>query len=281
MAGRALLLLFQCQWRIWHNQRDASNNCHMLSKSADIIDHIIRVWMDCEVQKVAEFVSVCYVAVGPAWRRLCHRRLNFHKPCPSCTLWRSTNLVLIDLALRTINNTSDKPSYNLYKISHISVISSCLNNHPRILSTLQGQWSGCHKSLMLLYSIFNNIVQNVAMGHSRTPVVSNAPAVAFASGSTTDDKRSNVVAINAVNNLIRTLNNTITTQFHDKLTVVSTTTGQLYQVPGLTSELGEYFAMNESRASIFLSLWQEERAAYAQKLYNQFCAPNLAAGPSV
>ena len=102
---------------------------------------------------------------------------------------------------------------------------------------------------------------------------------------TTDDKRSNVVAINAVNNSIRTLNDTITTQFCDKLTVVSTATGQLYQVPGLTSEqimeLGEYFAMNESRASVFLSLRQEERAAYAQKLYNQFCAPNLAAGPSV
>ena len=46
-------------------------------------------------------------------------------------------------------------------------------------------------------------------------------------------------------------------------------------------ELGEYFATNESRASVFLSLRQEEQATYAQKLYNQFCAPNLAAGPSV
>ena len=70
---------------------------------------VLRVWMDCKVQKVAEFVPVCYVAVGPAWRRPCRQRLNFHKPCPPCTLWRSTNLVLIDLVLRTINNTSDKP----------------------------------------------------------------------------------------------------------------------------------------------------------------------------
>ena len=104
---------------------------------------------------------------------------------------------------------------------------------------------------------------------------------------TTDDKWSNVVVINAVNNSIQTLNNTITTQFRNKLTVVSTATGQLLvsQVPGLTSEqimeLGKYFSMNKSRTSILLSLQQEERAAYAQKLYNQFCASNLAAGPCV
>ena len=93
-----------------------------------------------------------------------------------------------------------------------------------------------------------------------------------------DDKRSNVVAINMVNNSIQTLNDTIATQFRDKLTVISSATDQLYQIPGFETEhiveLGEYFSQNESKASVFISLRQEERIAYAFKLYNQLCGPN-------
>ena len=74
-----------------------------------------------------------------------------------------------------------------------------------------------------------------------------------------------------VNNTIHTLNNTITTQFHDKLTVVAEATDQLYHILGLEMEhiveLGKYFAKNEAKASAFLSLREEEHKVYAFKLY--------------
>ena len=74
-----------------------------------------------------------------------------------------------------------------------------------------------------------------------------------------------------VNNMIHTLNDTITTQFHDKLTVVAEATDQLYHIPGLKTEhiveLGEYFAKNEAKVSVFLSLQEEECKMYAFKLY--------------
>ena len=74
-----------------------------------------------------------------------------------------------------------------------------------------------------------------------------------------------------VNNTICTLNNTIATQFCDKLTVVTEVTDQLYHIPGLEMEhimeLGEYFAKNEAKASVFLSLREEECKVYAFKLY--------------
>ena len=81
-----------------------------------------------------------------------------------------------------------------------------------------------------------------------------------------------------VNNSIQTLNDIIATQFHDKLTVVSSATDQLYQIPGFETEhiveLGEYFSQNESKTSVFISLQQKEHIAYAFKLYNQLCGPN-------
>ena len=81
-----------------------------------------------------------------------------------------------------------------------------------------------------------------------------------------------------VNNSIWTLNDTIATQFRDKLTMISSATDQLYQISGFKTEhiieLGEYFSQNESKASVFISLWQKERIAYAFKLYNKLCGLN-------
>ena len=74
-------------------------------------------------------------------------------------------------------------------------------------------------------------------------------------------------------------------KFHDKLATVGSATDQLYQINGLTQdqiiELGEHFSEHESKASIFLSLQVEERAIYANKLYNRYCStPGSVAGQS-
>lgn len=78
-----------------------------------------------------------------------------------------------------------------------------------------------------------------------------------------DDKQSTIVAVNRVNNMICTLNNTIATQFCDKLTIVTEATDQLHYILGLKTEhnimeLGEYFVQNEAKVSVFLSLQEEE-----------------------
>lgn len=66
-----------------------------------------------------------------------------------------------------------------------------------------------------------------------------------------------VVAINAVNNTIWTLNDTFTMKFQDKLTNVSRVTTVLYQVPSLMQDqiidLAECFASDERKATVFLS----------------------------
>ncbi|KAI9570048.1 hypothetical protein HD554DRAFT_2037720 [Boletus coccyginus] len=78
-----------------------------------------------------------------------------------------------------------------------------------------------------------------------------------------DDQQSNIVAIN---------------MFRDKLATISSTTDQLYHIDGLTQDqivdLGEHFAEHETKASVFLSLWLEERVIYANKLYNCYCTPS-------
>ena len=86
-----------------------------------------------------------------------------------------------------------------------------------------------------------------------------------------DDKQSTIVAVNMVNNIICTLNNTITTQFHDKLTIVTEATDQLYHILGLKTEhimeLGKYFVQNEAKVSVFLALPEKEHKDYAFNFY--------------
>ena len=104
-----------------------------------------------------------------------------------------------------------------------------------------------------------------------------------------DDQRAQMITISTMQNAISNLCDTLSATFRDELTVVHDATRALYLIPSFAADpekiftLAEFFGnkQNISFASIFLSLRDEGRPGYAERLYTQHCAPDSSpAGPS-